>query len=159
MSGALAAHGGQHGFGHGDGAEEIGFELAAEFFELDIFGESGDRESGIVDQNVEAAVVADDGVDEAGERVEVGNVERADIELCRRHLRRLRPDRGARGAQVAHGGDDAESGLGQFDGGEQSEAAGGAGDQSDLVRHGSDSANVVTQENRSSANVVVRSMR
>ena len=80
--GVLAAHGGQRGFGHGDGAEEIGLELAAEFFQLDIFGKSGDGESGIVDQDVQTAMVANDGVNEGGEGIEVGDVERPDIELA-----------------------------------------------------------------------------
>ena len=78
----LAAHGGQHGFSHGHRAEEIGLELAAEFFELDVFGKSGDGESGVVDQNVQAAMVADNGVNERGKGIEVGDVERTDVELA-----------------------------------------------------------------------------
>ena len=67
MSRVLAAHGGQRGFGHCDGTEEIGLELAAEFLQLDIFRKSGDGESGIVNQNVQAAMVTDDGVNEGRE--------------------------------------------------------------------------------------------
>ncbi len=82
-------------------------------------------------------MIADDGVNEGGQGIEVGYVERADIELRRETC-------GGRGlvetlaaAEVAHGGDNPESGPGQFDGGEQSEAAGRTSDESDLVGHGS----------------------
>jgi hypothetical protein len=76
----LAAHGGERGFGHGNGAEKICVELAAQFFELDIFGESGDGKSGVVDEDVDTSVVVDDRVNECGQRVEVRDVEGADVE-------------------------------------------------------------------------------
>ena len=56
---------GKHGLAHGDVAEEVGLELLAEFAERQVFAKAGDAESGIVDQHVDAAVVAHDAVDHA----------------------------------------------------------------------------------------------
>jgi len=79
VSGVLAAHDGQHGFGHRDGAEEIGLKLAAEFLQPNVFRKSCHGESGIVDQDVQTATVADNRVNEGGKGLEVGDVERTDI--------------------------------------------------------------------------------
>jgi hypothetical protein len=45
----------------------------------EVFRESGHSESRVVDQNVQAAVVADDIFDEAGQRVEMPDIERVNI--------------------------------------------------------------------------------
>ena len=47
----------------------------------EVFAESGDTESGIVDQHIDAAVVAHDGFDRAGKGIELGDVEAAQVEL------------------------------------------------------------------------------
>src|SRR5580698_10021193 len=104
VSGALAAHGGQRGFGHGDRAKEIGVELEAEFFELNIFDETRDCESGIVYQDVEAAQVAHDAVNEGGYRLEVGYIERADVDQRSDTCRGDGVIEAFAAAQVAHGG-------------------------------------------------------
>ena len=72
-------------------------KLAAEFKEPDIFGESGDRESSVVHKNIEATVIADDGVNEGGQGIEVSNIECADIDLGGETCGSEQLDRDARG--------------------------------------------------------------
>ena len=146
MSGVLTAHGGQRGFGQGNGAKEVGLELLAEFFEFNVFGEPGDGKSSIVHEDIEAAVVANQRVNERRQGVEVGYVERTDIELGSDSCGGCGLIEALAAAEVAHGGDDAKASLSQFNGGEQSEAAGGTGDESDFVGHGSESTQCLTQE-------------
>ena len=141
VSRVLATHRGQRGLRHGDSAEEIGLELSPQFVELDVFGKPGYGESRIVDENVQPSVVAYDGLDEALDGLEPGDVESANVD-ARGHSRRgdcliqtLAPP------HIAHGGHYAESGFRQFDRGQQSEAARCAGNQSYFFRHG----NGVTQ--------------
>jgi hypothetical protein len=117
--------------------KKVCLELAAEFFQFDVFGESGDGESGVVDQDIQATVFADDGVNRAGKGIEVGDVKRADVKLAGDTCCSCGLIKSIAAAEVAHRGDDAESGPGQFYRGEQAEAAGGTGDESNLVRHGS----------------------
>ena len=82
MSGALSPHGRENSFGHRNRAEEIGFELEAQFLELDVFGKSGNGEPRVVDENIHAAVVAEHGVDDARNALKFRYVKFADVDCC-----------------------------------------------------------------------------
>jgi hypothetical protein len=81
-------------------------------------------------------VIADHGINEAGQGIKISDIERADIKLRGYTCSGCGLVESLATAEIAHGGDNAESRLGQFDAGEQSEAAGGTGDERDFLRHG-----------------------
>ena len=85
VPGALPAHDGQRGLRHGHLAEKVGLELPADLVEPEVFGKSGNGKASIVDEDVEASVVADNSIDKARDGVEVG-----DIQLTNVDARRLR---------------------------------------------------------------------
>jgi hypothetical protein len=60
-------------------------------------------------------MVADDGVNEGGEGMEIGDIERTDVQLAGDSCGGCGPLKSITAAQVTHRGDDPESGLGQFD--------------------------------------------
>ena len=128
---------GRTAFVRATGPKKLGLELGAEFFEFNVLGEASHGESGVVDEGIDAAIVADDGIDEVRDRRDLGYVEaayvdpvgdscgiRSFIEFCP-------------AGQIAHGGDDFVASFAEFYGGEQAESAGGASEDSDFVRHSS----------------------
>src|ERR1700720_1797806 len=105
----LAAHGGQYGLGHGHVAEEVGFELQADFIELHVFRETSYGEAGIIHQHVEASVVTNERFDERRNGIKVCDVELAAINLSRNTGSGGRLIEPLTAAEVAHGGDDVKA--------------------------------------------------
>ena len=135
MSSPLLAHDRQDGLGHGNGAKEVRFQLQPQFFQLDIFGEARHRESGVIDQHVDASVIAHYGVYNSSDVPGVRNVKRADIDL-------IGDSRGCCGlvelctaAEIAHRGNHVVSRTRQFDRREEPKAARTSSDEGDLVSH------------------------
>ena len=133
------SHHRQHCLAHGDIAEEIGFKLVAYFVRAERSSpKPGDAETGVVDQHIDATVIAHDGVNHSRDGAEFGDVETAEVELVAHAglLRGLLETPAA--AQVAHGGNDLVAVLGKFNGGQQPDATGTSRNYCDfLITHGS----------------------
>src|ERR1019366_7752293 len=138
VSGLLVSHDGNHGLAHGDGPEEVGLELVADVGEREVFAESGDTESRVVDQHIDTAVVAHDGFDHAGKGIEFGYIHAANVEfLAHTGFGGGRLQLGG-AAGVSHGGHHEVAMLGELNGCQQTDPAGTSRNYCDfLVTHGS----------------------
>ena len=117
MSRLLRAHDRQNGLGHGHVAEKVGFQLVAELVEGHVFGKSSHAETGVVHQHVNPAVIADDGVHRARQRIEFGDVEPPQVEaIAHPGLMRCLL-KTTSGFEVAHGRHHAIAVERQLDGG------------------------------------------
>jgi hypothetical protein len=67
-------------FAHCDNAEEVGVELAPQLVERHIFGETAYAEAGVVDQQVDAAVIFDNRVYGRRNGCESGDVELPNVD-------------------------------------------------------------------------------
>ena len=111
-------------------------KLQAQFVQLAVFCESGHGEPRVVDQNIQAFIIPDYGVDKALDRVEFRNLQCANLNSranprCGYGL--LKP---VATAESAHSSHYAKPRFCQFDRSQQPEAAGGASNQGNLLRHG-----------------------
>src|SRR6516164_11213723 len=136
VSRLLAAHHRQDGLAHGNIAEKVCFKLIANLTELQVFTKPSHAESGVVDQHVDAPVVAYDAVHHPANGVEFGNVEAAEVEFVA-HTPLLRGlVESFATAQVTHGGYDPISVLCKFNCCQQSDAAGASRNYRDsLITH------------------------
>ena len=132
VSSMLPAHDGHDGLGDGDVGEEIGLKLFAEFGKGNVFGESGGRESGVVDEDVNALMIANNVGEELRKECVVGDIETANFDAFGDAFAGGKFVESGAGGGIAHGGDDVEPAECEFHGGEHSDAAGGSGDESDL---------------------------
>jgi hypothetical protein len=130
----LLTHDGHDCLGDSDVGEKIGLELFAEFWERNVFGESCGGESGVVDEDVDTLMIANDVGDELRKGSVIGDVEAADFDAFRDTFAGGEFVESSAGGGIAHRGDDVESAECEFDGGKHSDAAGGSGDESDLVQ-------------------------
>ena len=132
VPGALAAHHRQHGPGDVHRAEQVGLDLGSHLGGADLFEVAGVEVAGVVHQHVDPPEPIDRRVDG---RVDGGRV--GDVELHREEVVVV-AERGGDGVGVAGGGHDGVPG-GEGGGGDvDTHAAGGAGDEPDLlVGHGS----------------------
>lgn len=130
----LLTHDGHDGLSDRDVREEIGLELFAEFGKGNVFCESRSGESGVVDEDVYSMVVANDVGDELRKGRVVCDIEAANFNAFGEAFAGGEFVESGAGGGIAHGGDDVESAECEFDGGEHSDAAGGSGDESDLVQ-------------------------
>src|SRR5438552_1861301 len=111
----------------GEVAEVVGPELELEPVGGHLPGE-GSHDAGVVDEQVEVLMFPREPLRETANRSEAGEVERANLDFGGRHsvLDRERGFGALLG--VAHGEDDARAGARQLAGGEEADAAVGAGD-------------------------------
>ncbi len=126
-AGALGAEGRQEGAGDGDGAEEVGFKLGAEFGFGGFFDSADGAIAGVVDEHVDATEVSESGAGGGGDLSRIGDIESERQDTIGGEGR----DGGETGG-VARGDDDA---VALFDGicGEGlAEAGGCARDEPDL---------------------------
>ena len=60
-------------------AEEVGFELQADFVQFHVFSEARNCKAGIVDQHIDAAVIAHHLLDEARNGIEIRHIKSTNI--------------------------------------------------------------------------------
>src|SRR5690349_23253445 len=77
----LLPHDGNDSFCYRDGGEKVGLELAADLAEFEVLGEAGQGESCIIDEDIDASMLADDVLDEPSDEIEIVDVEPADIDV------------------------------------------------------------------------------
>ena len=132
----LLPHGGQHSLGHRDLTKEVGFKLQPDFFQRYIFGEASHGKACIVNQHVDAAILADNFVGKAANGAELSDIETSHVKLignCGNSRGLLQP---SAPPEVTHGSHHPESGLSELNRGEQSNSAGGAGYHCNSCGHG-----------------------
>src|SRR5207245_3911613 len=81
VSRMLLPHGGQHSLGHRDLTKEVGFKLQPDFFQRYIFGEASHGKACIVNQHVDAAILADNFVGKAANGAELSDIETSHVKL------------------------------------------------------------------------------
>ena len=118
-SGAGSAHVRQHELAHPRQPEHVDLELAPGHLDGDVLDRTEDRVAGVVDEDVDAAVLGDDIVDEGHHRVVVAHVD--DV---RGHPLRAE---GLEALEAPGGPDDGPPRLGEGDGGGLADARGGTG--------------------------------
>ena len=146
VSRALLPHYWENGFGEGDVAEEVSFELLPQFVELNVFGETRHSEAGVINQHIEATVIANKLLCKCGHGRELAYIQALDIELVAHSRGGCSLVETIAPPQIAHAGNDFETVIRQFDGGQQTDAAGGASDESNFVGH---RAELVSEYSRS----------
>jgi hypothetical protein len=133
VSSFLLSHDRQHSLCHRHCTEEVGFELFAEFFERAVFGEATHREPGIVHEHINATKFRHHAGDEGRVGVELRYIESENVDLVgKSYTCGSFVQFGSLGRR-AHGRDYPKATARKFDGGEQSDSAGGSGDDGDFL--------------------------